>query len=70
MNRIPTVLNWSSGKDAALAYHILQNSDYEVKTLLTTINDEHDRERSEKKQRHTMNELHAPYSSASAASST
>lgn len=43
MNRIPTVLNWSSGKDAALAYHILQNSDYEVKTLLTTINDEYDR---------------------------
>ncbi|HEY1031274.1 MAG TPA: diphthine--ammonia ligase [Flavipsychrobacter sp.] len=43
MNRIPTVLNWSSGKDAALAYHILQNRDYEVKTLLTTINDEHDR---------------------------
>ncbi len=43
MNRISTVLNWSSGKDAALAYHILQSSDYEVKTLLTTINDEHDR---------------------------
>lgn len=43
MNKIPTVLNWSSGKDAALAYHMLQNSGYEVKTLLTTINDEHDR---------------------------
>lgn len=39
-----TVLNWSSGKDAALAYHMLQKEgQYSVKTLLTTINAEHDR---------------------------
>lgn len=34
-----TVLNWSSGKDAALAYHILrQQGQYDVTTLLTTVN--------------------------------
>lgn len=39
-----TVLNWSSGKDAALAYHLLrQDGQYNVKSLLTTINAEHDR---------------------------
>lgn len=39
-----TVLNWSSGKDAALAYHLLQqDSRYEVATLLTTINNDNDR---------------------------
>ncbi len=32
-----TVLNWSSGKDAALAYHLLRNSSYKVTQLLTTI---------------------------------
>jgi uncharacterized protein (TIGR00290 family) len=33
------VLNWSSGKDAALAYHILSQSDeYKVTQLLTTVN--------------------------------
>jgi len=37
-------LNWSSGKDAALAYHLLStNSQYKVASLLTTINAEHDR---------------------------
>lgn len=39
-----TVLNWSSGKDAALAYHLLlQQNEYRVTHLLTTINAEHDR---------------------------
>lgn len=39
-----TVLNWSSGKDAALAYHLLTQQDtYRVTHLLTTINAEHDR---------------------------
>lgn len=38
------VLNWSSGKDAALSYHFLNNDDfYNVVKLLTTINDEQDR---------------------------
>lgn len=44
MSGIKTVLNWSSGKDAALAYHLLQQGrEYDVQMLLTTINDEHDR---------------------------
>lgn len=44
MDKIKTVLNWSSGKDAALAYHILQQGGiYHVDCLLTTINNEHDR---------------------------
>lgn len=34
------LMNWSGGKDSALAlYHILQNKDYEVKHLLTSLND-------------------------------
>lgn len=38
------VLNWSSGKDAAIAYWLLlQNKQYEVTQLLTTINAEHER---------------------------
>lgn len=38
------VLNWSSGKDAAMAYWLLlQNKQYEVAQLLTTINAEHER---------------------------
>ena len=38
------VMNWSSGKDAALAYHILLNSpDHKVTHLLTTLSEEHDR---------------------------
>ena len=44
MQKIKTVLNWSSGKDAALAYHALRLGDrYDVVQLLTTVNDEHDR---------------------------
>ena len=38
------ILNWSSGKDAALAYHLLsQDSNFHVSGLLTTINAEADR---------------------------
>lgn len=38
------VMNWSSGKDAALAYHtLLQQNEYEVTHLLTTISQEHAR---------------------------
>lgn len=41
---IKTVLNWSSGKDASLAYHLLNNMpDYKVTHLLTTLSEEHDR---------------------------
>ncbi|OSZ78036.1 ATP-binding protein [Chitinophagaceae bacterium IBVUCB1] len=44
MGGIKTVLNWSSGKDAALAYHLLQQGgQYDVQTLLTTVNNEHER---------------------------
>lgn len=44
MGKIKTVLNWSSGKDAAMAYHIMNTgAEYEVVQLLTTVNDEHDR---------------------------
>jgi uncharacterized protein (TIGR00290 family) len=36
------VMNWSSGKDASLAYHLLrQNGDFEVTHLLTTLSEEH-----------------------------
>jgi uncharacterized protein (TIGR00290 family) len=39
-----TVLNWSSGKDAAMTYFLLQeNPEYEVVKLLTTVNEENDR---------------------------
>jgi uncharacterized protein (TIGR00290 family) len=39
-----TVLNWSSGKDAALAFYRLSlANEYEVTHLLTTVNDEHRR---------------------------
>lgn len=37
-------LNWSSGKDAAMAYlQLLRNKDYQVKSLLTTLSSEHKR---------------------------
>lgn len=43
-NFIPAVLNWSSGKDAALAYKLLcDEGRYNVAHLLTTVNEEHDR---------------------------
>lgn len=42
--RTKTVLNWSSGKDAAMAYHLLQQQEaYEVTHLLTTISQDHNR---------------------------
>ncbi|WP_179470980.1 diphthine--ammonia ligase [Chryseobacterium sp. H1D6B] len=38
------VFNWSSGKDSALAlYRILKNDNYEVSSLLTSINEEYQR---------------------------
>lgn len=41
---VKTVLNWSSGKDAALAYYLLQQDEqYDVASLLTTINADKDR---------------------------
>ena len=44
MDEIKVVMNWSSGKDAALAYYLLtQDTRYKVTHLLTTINSEHDR---------------------------
>jgi len=44
MDSVKVVMNWSSGKDAALAYHLLtQDYRYKVTHLLTTINAEHDR---------------------------
>ena len=37
-------MNWSSGKDAALAYHLInQSGNYKVASLLTTLSAEHDR---------------------------
>lgn len=37
-------MNWSSGKDAALAYHtLLQQDSYTVTHLLTTLSEEHER---------------------------
>ena len=43
-NKIKTVLNWSSGKDAAMALHLLQqNPSYKVTHLLTTVNEEYNR---------------------------
>ncbi|MGB0896514.1 MAG: diphthine--ammonia ligase [Flavobacteriaceae bacterium] len=38
------VFNWSGGKDSALALHYtLQNKDYQIETLLTSVNDKFDR---------------------------
>lgn len=42
-NQPKTVLNWSSGKDAALAFHLLQQSKYEITHLLTTLSADFDR---------------------------
>lgn len=43
MNGQKTVLNWSSGKDAAMAYYLMQQQGHNISHLLTTLNDEHDR---------------------------
>lgn len=41
MNRKKSIFNWSGGKDSALAlYKILQDSEYEIVSLLTTVNSE------------------------------
>jgi len=41
---VKVVMNWSSGKDAALAYHLLrQDSGISIECLLTTVSEEHDR---------------------------
>lgn len=40
----PIALNWSSGKDAALAYsYLLNHKEYKVKTLLTTLSETYNR---------------------------
>ena len=44
MDTVNVVMNWSSGKDAALAYHLLlQEPRYKVTHLLTTLSSEHER---------------------------
>ncbi len=44
MNDVKVVMNWSSGKDAALAYHmLLADERYRVSHLLTTLSSEHER---------------------------
>jgi uncharacterized protein (TIGR00290 family) len=44
MNFIPSVFHWSGGKDSCLAlHHILQYQTYEIKYLLTTLSDAHER---------------------------
>ena len=44
MSTIKAVMNWSSGKDAALAYAtILKDTRYTITHLLTTLSEEHDR---------------------------
>ena len=43
-NTVKIVMNWSSGKDAALAYHLLtQSKENKVTHLLTTLSEERDR---------------------------
>ena len=37
------LVSWSGGKDSAMALYQLQNSDYEIDTLLTTITRDYDR---------------------------
>lgn len=44
MPKIKTYFNWSSGKDSALAlYHLLQNKQYTVEELITTVNSHYNR---------------------------
>ncbi|MCH4552481.1 MULTISPECIES: Dph6-related ATP pyrophosphatase [Aestuariibaculum] len=44
MNKHKTYFNWSSGKDSALAlYHLLQDEQYTVDELITTINTHYNR---------------------------
>lgn len=42
--KIPVYFNWSGGKDSSLAlYRLLQDERYEVVTLVTTVNEQHER---------------------------
>ncbi len=44
MDRKKTIFNWSGGKDSAIALHqLLQNPEYSVERLLTSVNSAHDR---------------------------
>lgn len=44
VGKINVVMNWSGGKDSSLALHrLLQNPDYQVKSLLTTVNEMYQR---------------------------
>ncbi|SIS43065.1 Diphthamide synthase [Zobellia uliginosa] len=44
MSKLKTYFNWSTGKDAALAYyHILKDGKYHVDHLVTSINAHHNR---------------------------
>src|SRR3989338_2925331 len=41
---IPVYFNWSGGKDSSLAlYYLLQNPEFNIKALVTTVNEEHQR---------------------------
>jgi len=42
-DKAKTILNWSSGKDASLAYHLLTQAGIQVSHLLTTLSADHDR---------------------------
>jgi len=44
MSKIKTYFNWSSGKDSALAlYHLMQNEQYVIEELITTVNSHYNR---------------------------
>lgn len=44
MNKHKSYFNWSGGKDSALAlYHILQNPEYSIEKLITSVNSTYDR---------------------------
>ena len=44
LNKNKTYFNWSSGKDSALAlYHLLQDENYQVDALITTVNSHYNR---------------------------
>lgn len=44
MNKSKTYFNWSSGKDSALAlYYLLQDPNYSVERLVTTVNSRYNR---------------------------
>jgi uncharacterized protein (TIGR00290 family) len=44
LNTHKTYFNWSSGKDSALAlYHLLQDNNYSVEALITTVNSHYNR---------------------------